>query len=530
MFKSIRSRLSLSFAGIALTVALALGLILLVALQKYYSNQELAYLQQNAKVVSGFMAEMFSSNASHDEVLSQVDTLAFLSQTRIRVYDQAAKLLYDSGEPQNVNVNLGVTRQLVISGNSATPGGLSGVISVAPNGNLPFPPPNSQSPITAMPNGVIIYRSVQATGSPFGFYLSGGPGGGDGRSSLVETLPITNPQNASVLGNVELSEGPAYGRAVLNSVAAGWAIASAIAILLAAGLGWFISRRFSAPVLALTEATARMAAGDLSSRAQIKSRDEFGQLARSFNEMAGQIETTVTTLRTFVSDAAHEINTPLTALKTNLELAANEDNLSQKEDFIQHAIEQNERLEHLANELLDLSRLEASQPVRNFESFDLHDLIMQVAEYFASRAEQAGRKFNLVLPDREIPMLGSRQQIQRALEDLLENALKFTQPDGSISLQVQTNETELVLTIADTGIGILPEDLPHLFRRFHRGHNSIEYPGNGLGLAIVKAIVSLHNGSVDVESAGEGKGSQFSIRLPLAPYNFGIPVNSPIED
>jgi signal transduction histidine kinase len=475
------------------------------------------------------MAEMFTSNASHDEVLSQIDNLAFLSQTRIRVYDQSAQLLFDSGDPQNVNVNLGVTNQLVISGNSATPGGLSGVISVAPNGNLPFTLPNSQSPITAMPNGVFIYRSVQATGSPFGFSLSGGPGGG-GRSNLVETLPITNPQNASVIGNVELSEGPAYGRAVLNSVAAGWAIASAIAILLAAGLGWFISRRFSAPVLALTDATARMAAGDLSSRAEIKSRDEFGQLARSFNTMAGQIETTVTTLRTFVSDAAHEINTPLTALKTNLELAVNEPDFSQKEEFIQRAIEQNDRLEHLANELLDLSRLEASQPVRNLELFDLHNLIMQITEYFASRAEQAGRKFNLVLPEREISILGSRQQIQRALEDLLENALKFTLPEGSITLNVQLKDVDVILAIADTGIGIAPEDLPHLFRRFHRGHNSTEYPGNGLGLAIVKAIVSLHNGSVDVESAGEGKGSQFSIRMPLAPNNSGIPVNSPIED
>jgi signal transduction histidine kinase len=381
-----------------------------------------------------------------------------------------------------------------------------------------------------MPNGVFIYRSVQATGSPFGFSLSGGPGRGDGRSSLVETLPITNPQNASVLGNVELSEGPAYGRAVLNSVATGWAIASAIAILLAAGLSWFISRRFSAPVLALTDATARMAAGDLSSRTQIKSRDEFGQLAHSFNEMADQVETTVTTLRTFVSDAAHEINTPLTALKTNLELAANEDNFSQKEEFIQHAIEQNERLVHLANELLDLSRLEASQPVRNFKIFNLNDLVMQVAEYFASRAEQAGRKFNLVLPDREIALLGNRQQIQRALEDLLENALKFTLPEGSITLNVQLKDVDVILAIADTGIGIAPKDLPHLFRRFHRGHNSTEYPGNGLGLAIVKAIVNLHNGNVEVESPGEGKGSQFSIRLPLAPKNSGISSESSIEN
>jgi len=516
MFKSIRSRLSWSFAGIALIVALALGLILLAILQSYYSQLELAYLQQNAKVVSSFMTEMLTTNASHEEIQSQVDNLAFLSQTRIQVYVQAGQVLYDSGQPQNVKLNLGATRQLVFEGNSASAGGLSGVISVAPNGNLPFTPPVTNSPITAMPNGVVIYRSVQASGSPFGFFLSTTPGSESARSTLVETIPITGQQNTTVIGNVELSEGPAYGSAVLASVARAWVIASVIAILLAAGLGWLISRRFSAPVLALTDATGRMAKGDLSSRASLKNRDEFGQLARSFNEMADQVETTVTTLRTFVSDAAHEINTPLTALKTNLELAANEPNPPEREVFIQRAIEQNERLEHLANELLDLSRLESSQSIRNFELFDLHDLITQIAEHFASRAEQARRKFNLVLPDRKIFLLGNRQQIQRALEDLLENALKFTQPEGLISLIVKSSADDVVLTISDAGIGILPEDLPRLFQRFHRGYNSTEYPGNGLGLAIVKAIVTLHNGVVNVESAGQGKGSQFSVRLPVA--------------
>jgi len=518
MFKSIRSRLSLSFAGIALIVALALGLILLAILQSYYSQLELTYLQQNAKVVSSFMTEMLTTNASHEEIQSQVENLAFLSQTRVRVYVQAGQVLYDSGEPQNVKLNLGVTRQLVVNGNSTLVGGLSGVISVAPNDNLPFTPPVTNSPITAMPNGVFIYRSVQANGSPFGFYLSTVPGSDNARSTLVETLPINSQQNSNVIGNVELSEGPAYGSAVLTSVARAWVIASAIAILLAAGLGWYISRRFSAPLLALTDVTGRMAKGDLSSRASLKNRDEFGQLARSFNEMADQIETTVTTLRTFVSDAAHEINTPLTALKTNLELAVNEPNLPQREEFIQRAIEQDERLEHLANELLDLSRLEASRSIKDFAQFDLHELISQVAERFASRAEQARRKFNLILPGREIPLMGSRQQIQRALEDLLENSLKFTQTDGSITLEVKLNDQDVILTIVDTGIGVAPDDLPYLFQRFHRGHNSTEFPGNGLGLAIVKAIVTLHNGTIDVESAGQGKGCKFKVRLPIRIY------------
>ena len=164
--------------------------------------------------------------------------------------------------------------------------------------------------------------------------------------------------------------------------------------------------------------------------------------------------------------------------------------------------------------MLDLSGLEATQSVRDFKSFDLHNFATHIAERFASRAEQAGRKFNLLLPDHEIPLWGRRQQIQRALENLLENVLKFTPADGSITLEVGQNEQDVILTVTDTGIGILPDDLPTLFQRFHRGHNSSAYSGNGLGLVIAKAIVTLHEGTIEVQSAGEGKDSTFSIKLP----------------
>ena len=151
------------------------------------------------------------------------------------------------------------------------------------------------------PKGGIIYQLfIQVSGSPFGFYLNGeAVPMSTARSNLKITEFIHDPQNAPELGSIVLSEGPAYGSSILKSIALGWAFASAIAVLLAAVIGWFISRRISAPVLALTAVTARMAKGDLSGRASVSSRDELGQLARSFNEMADQVEKTVTTLRRF---------------------------------------------------------------------------------------------------------------------------------------------------------------------------------------------------------------------------------------
>jgi signal transduction histidine kinase len=514
MFKSIRSRLSLSFAGIALIVALALGLILLAILQRYYSNMELGYLHQNAKAVSSFMTEMLTTNAPQAEVQSQVQNLAFLSQTRIQVYDQAGQFLYDSGMPQNVKVNLGAMNQSSAAGGVVPTGG---VITVVSQGEGPLTPPNSNLPVTAAPNGVFVYHSVQASGSPFGFDLSAGTGSGDSRSTLVEIIPITDQQNASVIGTVELSQGPAYGSAVLTSVARAWAIASALAVLFAAAIGWYISRRISAPMLALTSMTAHMTQGDLSSRSALRSRDEIGQLAASFNEMADQVEATVTTLRRFVSDAAHELRTPLTALRTNLDLARDEKNAAKRAVFLSRAQAMVERLEELNTNLLDLSRLEANGHAAQGEIVDLGALLRPRAESYASQAEQAGLAFEVKLPEEPLRVRADGNQVLRAMDNLVDNACKFTPQGGNVRVELSAQDEQAVFSVADTGIGVPVEDLPQIFNRFHRGRNTTSYPGSGLGLAIVKAIVAANDGLVEVQSAGEGQGRQYTIKLSLAP-------------
>jgi signal transduction histidine kinase len=293
-------------------------------------------------------------------------------------------------------------------------------------------------------------------------------------------------------------------------------VASVIAIVLAALAGWVASRDVTQPVLALTHATRRMEQGDLAMRATLpnaKQANEFRTLADSFNNMAQRVEDTVSTLRAFVSDAAHELNTPLTALKTNLELAANETDTTQKGIFLARALEQNRRLELLTSSLLDLSRIEAAQATPDPEPVNLRRLAAEAGERFASRAEQAERSFGLSLPESDVTLTGNSLHLQRALDNLLENALKFTPQGGTIALALEQKDGQAILTVTDNGIGILPEDLPHLFERFHRGRNSAEYPGNGLGLAIVKAIVSAHGGQVSVESAGRGQGSRFTITL-----------------
>jgi signal transduction histidine kinase len=145
---------------------------------------------------------------------------------------------------------------------------------------------------------------------------------------------------------------------------------------------------------------------------------------------------------------------------------------------------------------------------------DLNPLVQELGELFAARAEQAARLFALELPAETIRVRVDNSQIRRILTNLLENALKFTSPRGVITLRLAARDSQAVLSVSDTGIGIPPEDLPHLFERFHRGRNASRYPGSGLGLAIVKALVDEQGGTVRAESE-MGVGTSIIVTLPL---------------
>jgi signal transduction histidine kinase len=137
-----------------------------------------------------------------------------------------------------------------------------------------------------------------------------------------------------------------------------------------------------------------------------------------------------------------------------------------------------------------------------------------MSEQFASRAEQAERVFTVRIPDEILHVQGNETQLRQVLINLLENALKFTPANGTISLELERIQNQIKVTVSDSGIGIPAEDLPQLFERFHRARNVSQYPGNGLGLAIVKAIVNLHHGDVVVRSE-EGQGTVIEVSLPI---------------
>lgn len=502
---SIRWRLPASYAVVALVAVISLGFILQTTLRDYYEKQELRHLHDNARVVSNALANSYESPDAR--LTAQLANLSFLTQTRIRLINADGQVIADSGSPSEqtmVSISAPPPRDFSFS---YEPG-----LFQAPQASITvFNVPADQRDFVFFPQSdpeKVLAFGVAST--PFGFGLNRSDVNLEARSGQkVETALFSD--NA-LIGYVELSEGPAFGTRIVNDVEQSLVWAGALAVTLSILVGFFVSYQISTPVLQLANATKRMSKGDLSARVSLSRKDEFGLLAKSFNEMASRVEHTITTLRSFVADAAHELHTPITALHANLELAVSEPIGGQKNTYIQQALTQLKRLESLTIDLLDLSRIEAGMGKEDRQTIDMVVLLRETSELYASRADQAGLTFDFEVPDEPFFAQVNERQMRRVICNLLDNAIKFTPENGSIHVELRKNGDFLRLQVQDTGIGVPPEDLPFLFSRFHRGRNAARYPGSGLGLAITRAIVEGHQGKVSVESSPEG--TMFLLQLP----------------
>jgi len=522
---SIRWRLTLSYAAIALLTAFSLGLVLRTVLRSYYDTQEATYLQTRAIEIGSIASQLLEAKLPPKVIQDLSQSWSFVLQARVQVLDTAGHQVADSGIPSPQKVFfIASERPFEIPFGAAVTRPAtkeeSGTLSPKENQIFQIQVLRGDGPagVAGQKDVIIFNRESVGVALPADVSMNGllDPAASSParRSSQVVEHPIVSP-NGNLLGKVILSDGPAYGDEILNNVMNGWILAGIAAVLLAALAGWLVSTRIATPLTELTKITSQMSQGDLSARADVRSADEFGTLGRSFNEMAARVEETVGTLRSFVADAAHELHTPLTALQANIELARDEKKPAARTRYLARAHEQSQRLEVLVQSLLDLSRIEAAEAKSTFAPVDFTQLAREVGEQFASRAEQADRSFTMNIPGETLQVIGNDAQLKQVIINLLENALKFTPEDGWISLEVERSYDQVTLTVSDSGIGIPPEDLPHLFERFHRGRNASEYPGNGLGLAIVKAIVNAHRGNVAVQSEPM-QGTSISVSLPIA--------------
>ncbi|TBL70787.1 sensor histidine kinase [Paenibacillus thalictri] len=274
------------------------------------------------------------------------------------------------------------------------------------------------------------------------------------------------------------------------------------------------SRYVVKPLLKLTEATSRLAKGDFGVQVNVRSKDEIGLLADSFNRMSKELGQIERMRQDFVANVSHEIQTPLTsirgfskALKENV--IADEDR-GRYLDIIQT---ESERLSRLVDNLLRLASLESEHHPFTPAVYDLGEQLRKVMLSLDPLFEQKGVEWDVDLPG--VKIFADEDQLYQVWVNLLRNSIKFTPRGGSVAVAIHKDADGVSVSVQDTGIGIREIDKTHIFERFYKAdvNGEEEAAGNGLGLAIVKKIVDIHEGIVEVYSK-EGQGSQFVIKLP----------------
>lgn len=299
-------------------------------------------------------------------------------------------------------------------------------------------------------------------------------------------------------------------------------IAFVVALALALAVSWYVTKRIRVPLDTLTNSARRMMGGDYSTRITVSgSGPELATLADTFNEMAERLDTVEDTRRRLLSDLAHEMRTPVATLNAHLEALT--DGVTEWDDTTRMIlIAQSERLARLAQDIDDVSRAEEGRISLDLEFQPLTGLIIDAVEQV--RRNYAEKGVALTHRVETADVLVDAQRIAQILGNLLSNALRHTPPGGRVTVTAGRDRGRTVaIHVTDSGEGITPEQLPHVFERFYRGDTARDRDkgGSGIGLTIARALAEAHGGSLSAASAGIGKGSTFTLTVPYVSSHTG---------
>ena len=301
------------------------------------------------------------------------------------------------------------------------------------------------------------------------------------------------------------------------------ALAALAATLAAVLVSLLVSRQVVAPVREMVQASRRIAEGHYAERVQVPGdpatgeMDELAMLALSFNQMAARLERTEAIRRQLIGDVAHELRTPLTTLKGSLE-GLMDGVLPADPETLQQLAAEAERMGKLVNDLQELSRVEAGAYELNRRTLSMNEVITSVSTRLARQFEEKGVTQELELPPDLPPVFADEDRLGQVLLNLIGNALQYTLAGGQVRVTAGQKGNEVQVSVSDTGIGIPPEHLPHVFDRFYRVDKSRSRAGggSGIGLTIARYLVEAHGGRIWASSRGPGQGSLFAFSLPAA--------------
>ena len=286
-------------------------------------------------------------------------------------------------------------------------------------------------------------------------------------------------------------------------------------------VGFFLARSIANPILSVTRAAESLVSSNMQARLEPPTGPhEVYRMAEAFNNMALRLQTHVDELHSFVANASHELRTPLTSIKLRVEALRNGalDDPPVTERFLAEIEGEVDRLSYLVNDLLDLSRIETGLDPTQRIPMDLAAIANDVFASFRVRAERAEIRMESAIRSGLPPVSGNEEQLRRMLYNLVDNAIKYTSVGGNVKIFLdEDREGWVVLKVSDTGFGIAPGHLPHIFERFYRVEATRPRygpsHGSGLGLPIAKSIAEAHGGEIGVSSQ-VGSGTTFWVKLP----------------
>ncbi len=488
--RTFQGRLTGAFLFVVALTLLLVTVLVINRLDDYFTTQQKADLDQRAQTVSDYVqARAFDAVGDGPVVLADgtVDTRVVAS-----LLDEQ-QIIADKLAQADVTVTFGWW----------DPQGEGKIFHAAKGAPLAFP-------FTAKPKAGQTQERTVSVDQPFS-------GGDPVFAPYAIKVALANPYTfrATALANVS---------SLLAAIAL---FALGLSVLVSAAM----ARRFTTPLRRLTEASRGLAEGDLTRRVppdEVRAgSSELAELAVQFNAMADRLQESVEIIRRdrdrsrdFLADVSHELRTPLAALRTFNELLTEgaADDPDARNEFLESSGQQIERLDWLAQNLLELSKLDSGLVLLDLRPDDLRAAVESAVEQNRSAADRRGVMMTLHLPGSPIRIRHDPPRIGQVVANLVANAIKFTPRGGSVAVDVAAMPDGARIEVTDTGVGIEPAEMPHIFERFYRGSraNEARGSGSGLGLAIVRSIVDMHGGAIEVESR-VGQGTRFIVTLPHDP-------------
>lgn len=458
--RTIKSRLVKSFSIVIFIIILVLDILLITFVRKYYYDNMNDLLKNQLQVTTNFYKKYFNLYSLEENIYDSLDSFWEQTDAQIQIYDNTGSMLMDSIGVVEDNVKyIDVQKSLQGEKNNRWIGNVS----------------------------YYDYK-VMALSTPIE---------SDGKVIGVMRLVVSLEAVDKGISNIIVF----------------FLIISITVLIFSILVSTILAKNIVVPIKKLTIVAEEMAGGDLGVRSDTNSRDEIGKLAKTLDYMAEEIQKREQLKNEFISSISHELRTPLTAIKgwviTLDDSQTDKDTLKMGLNIIE---KETDRLVNMVEELLDFSRLSSGKMTLNKKEVSIKAISDYIDVYMSARARRENKRLNINLDSENKKIYVDIDRIKQVLINLLDNAFKFTEAEGTISISFTAVEGSLKIVVQDDGSGITKEDLPRVKEKFYKGKNAKSK--NGIGLSICDEIVKLHNGEIFIESE-EGKGTSVTVILPV---------------